>query len=101
MLEEFDNLAPIICSSPNLDFFTDRTDQPFSFGTASPTKAKTDGDPWEIPLFEDGFIGFPSIEPHLCLKKASGPVVLRPFESCLSVELAVKTLRTACSVGKA
>jgi hypothetical protein len=98
--------SSLVLSSPNADTFA-RYREDFSLGIADADRLKPDPFAWEVPMNSLDDITISMID-SLTLrdlatpvvrrrrrKAAAKPIVMRPFESCLTVELAVKELKRA------
>jgi hypothetical protein len=99
-----DESSSLMLSSPNAERFARYRDD-FSLGIADADRLKPDPFAWDIPMNSLDDITVSMID-SLTLrdlaapvarrrrrKAAAKPIVMRPFESCLTVELAVKELK--------
>jgi hypothetical protein len=101
-----DDISSVLLSSPNTDGFGGYPDD-FSLGIADAGSLRPDPFAWDMTMnsLDDitvsmidsltlGDIAAPVVR-HRRRKAAVKPMVIRPFESCLTVELAVKELNRA------
>jgi hypothetical protein len=101
-----DDASSLMLSSPNHDRFARYRDD-FSLGIADADRLKPDPFAWDVPMNSLDDITISMID-SLTLrdlaapvvrrrrrKAAAKPIVMRPFESCLTVELAVEELKRA------
>jgi hypothetical protein len=102
--DDINNFSNTICSSPRFDELYDKMDRSFLLETNGTLRMPPEVFGWEIPMdaFDGELLQFPNVQPETITrprhrnsrpKHRTEPIVLMPFQSCLSVELAVKALR--------
>jgi hypothetical protein len=101
-----DDISSTMCSSPNLDCVDDKAERLFSFEMAGGLRTRAESFAWDSPLdYFDDLVSLPAVRsdaPEIPRRRdpavrSPNRIVLKPFESCLSVELAVKVLRSSFS----
>jgi hypothetical protein len=98
ILDDSNDVSNAMGSSPKLDNLSERMERSFSFDMNGIPKAPAEVFEWEFPIdtSDEEFATFPIFQPNAPIRrrpKNERMIVLTPFESCISVELAVKTLR--------